>query len=94
MGGKHKTEIYTGGALATALVFLNATRAFSGPSIDEVVKACVQVARAHGAEPAFDCYYNTATGSAECIYLSANTHFAFQKCLAERGFPISKTIRR
>jgi hypothetical protein len=53
MTQKQKAEIYAGSALAIALVFLNATLAFSDPSteqINAVVKACVEATRAQQAE--------------------------------------------
>jgi hypothetical protein len=87
MGGK-----LTVGGGAIALVFLSATRALSGPSAQQInaaVKACIEVARAHG-DPDFDAYFNTATGSVQYNASYANTQFAFQKCMAERGLPLGK----
>jgi hypothetical protein len=101
MTHKQKAGIYTGGALAIALVFLNGTRAFSDPSaeqINAVVKACVEVSRASDpADPSiknqwhFDAYYNAATGRFHNnvqYNFQQRFIFAFNKCMAERGFPL------
>ena len=97
MTHKHKAEIYTGGALAIALVFLSATRAFSDPDLQQInaaVKACVGVSRAQenkGQVWHFDAYYNAATGR---VHNNIESNFqvrflyAFEKCMAERGFPL------
>ena len=98
MTHKQKAEIYTGSALAIALVFLNATRAFSDPSVEQinaVVKACVETTRAQqaewGAKPWFDAYYNAASGRVPdnvTNNLGLPSRFVFNKCMAERGFPL------
>ena len=101
MTHKQQAGINTGGALAIALVFLNGTRAFSDPSaeqINAVVKACVEVSRASDpADPSiknqwhFDAYYNAATGSVHNnvqYNFQQRFIFAFNKCMAERGFPL------
>jgi hypothetical protein len=74
MTHKHKAEVYIEGALAIALVFLSATRAFSDPSpsaqqITAAVKACVEAVNTQELKKNpqgtyhFDAYYNAATGS-------------------------------
>jgi hypothetical protein len=83
---------------AIALVFLNATRAFSDPSVEQinaVVKACVETTRAQqaewGAKPWFDAYYNAASGRVPdnvTNNLGLPSRFVFNKCMAERGFPL------
>ncbi len=98
MTPKHKAEIYTGGALAIALVFLNATRAFSGPSEEQInaaIKTCVAVTRAgevqQGIKPYFDAYYNAATGAVHNNVMNIAGRadlFVFGKCMAEHGFPL------
>lgn len=108
MGGK-----LTVGGVAIALVFLNATHAFSDPSVEQinaVVKACIEVANAQNVGNPnvgkwhFDAYYNAATGR---VHNNAETMpsggikpyqhpslFAFQKCMAERGFPLGNNGER
>jgi hypothetical protein len=99
MPSERATEIYTAGALAITLVFLNATLAFSDPSpqqINAAVKVCIEAARARQVEdgatkPGFDAYYNAATGRVHnnATYAgSGPTIFVFEKCMAERGFPL------
>jgi hypothetical protein len=56
------------------------------------VKACVNVARTYevqqGAAPYFDAYYNAGNGTVENNAIFRPTLFVFQKCMAERGFPL------
>jgi len=86
---------------AVALVFLSATRAFSdppspSPQISAVVKACVEVSRAQevykGPGWHFDAYYNAATGrvhnNIDNPIAQVRFLYAFEKCMAERGFPL------
>ena len=91
------------GALAIALVFLNATRAFSEPSAEQInagVKACVDAVNAQELKRnpqvtfRFDAYYNAATSRIhnnldQLGYVPQRAYlFAFEKCMAERGFPL------
>ena len=87
----------TVGGVVIALVFLSATPAFSDPSVEQLntaVKACVEVTR-RGENPGqtwhFDAYYNAGDGSvhnnAEYVF-QRRFLFAFEKCMAERGFPL------
>jgi hypothetical protein len=88
------------GALAIALVFLNTTRAFADPNVEQInaaVKACVAATNATDDRPSnphnwhFDAYYNAATGKVQNnleYVFQQRFLFTFQKCMAERGFPL------
>ena len=90
----------TVGGVVMALVFLSATPAFSDPSVEQLntaVKGCVEVTR-RGENPGqtwhFDAYYNAATSRIhnnldQLGYVPQRAYlFAFEKCMAERGFPL------
>ena len=87
----------TVGGVVMALVFLSAIPAFSDPSVEQLntaVKACVEVTR-RGENPGqtwhFDAYYNAGDGSVhnnvEYVF-QRRFLFVFEKCMAERGFPL------
>jgi hypothetical protein len=90
------------GALTIALVFLNTTRAFADPNVQQInaaVKACVEATNAHDDRPPnpnnwhFDAYYNAANGMVQNnveYNFQQRFLFAFQKCMADRGFPLGK----
>jgi hypothetical protein len=105
MTHRHRARIYAGVALAVVLLVLNATSAFSeasGEQINAEVKACVEAVNAQALKEnprityRFDAYYNAATSSIhnnldQLGYVPQRAYlFAFEKCMAERGFPLGK----
>jgi hypothetical protein len=87
------------GALATALLLLGLTSAFSqqgAQQITAIVNACVETARAYEveqgvAQPHFDAYYNPATGRVQNVTTEFQPAlFVFKKCMAQYGLPIDR----
>jgi hypothetical protein len=92
MGLLDATQIQTG-AFAIAIMVLSATRAFSAPStqhIDAVLKACVEVVNADNRPyKHFDAYHDDPTiGRFHYNMESDFQGLAFEKYMAERGFPL------
>ena len=85
---------YKAGAFAIAIMVLSATRVFSAPSaqeIDAAVKACVEVVNAESRPyKRFDVYYDQTTGRLNYNMELDYQGLAFEKCMAERGFPLGK----
>jgi hypothetical protein len=83
-----------GAALAICLVFLSAPALSQGQHLQQInaaVKACVEVVNAgNDLLPHLEAYYDPAAGK---VYYNVAPNFqwraiAFEKCMAERGFPL------